>query len=73
MKSALKKLAIAIGLLGPLALSAANPTLARTSRPATSTDKVLHSYTCDDYWLARGYYPHYYGGSSACYACRSSY
>jgi hypothetical protein len=72
MKSALKKLTIALGLLGPLALSAANPTLARTSRPVFSADKVPYYYTCDDYWLARGYYPHYYA-STACYPCRSSY
>jgi hypothetical protein len=71
MKSALKKLAIILGFLGPLALSAANPALARTNQTAASMAKVTY-YTCDDYWLARGYYPHYYG-SAACYSCKSSY
>jgi hypothetical protein len=71
MESAFTKVVMVVGLLGALALSAANPTLARTNQTAASTAKVTY-YTCDAYWLARGYYAHYYG-SAACYACRGSY
>jgi hypothetical protein len=67
MKFPLTKLAIVAGLMGTLSLSAAQPTLARTNRPAASAEIVPYSDTCEAYWAARGYYAHYYG-SSACYA-----
>jgi hypothetical protein len=72
MKFVLTKLGIISGLIGTLALSAVSPTFAWTNRPAASTDIIPYNYTCEAYWMARGYYPHYYG-SSACYASDSLY
>jgi hypothetical protein len=72
MKFALTKLGIVAGLMGTLALSAANPALARANRPVAVAEVVPYNDTCEAYWAARGYYPHYYG-SSACYAFDSPY
>jgi hypothetical protein len=72
MKSSLTKLGIVAGLMGTLSLSAVHPTLAWTNRPAASAEIVPYNDTCEAYWAARGYYPHYYD-SSACYAYDSPY
>jgi hypothetical protein len=72
MKFVLTKLGIIFGLMGTQALSAVSPTFACAIRPAASTDIIPYNYTCEAYWMARGYYPHYYG-SSACYASDSLY
>lgn len=67
MKFVLTKLGIVSGLIGTLALSAASPALAWTDRRAASTDIVSYNDACEAYWMARGYYPHFFS-SAACSA-----
>jgi hypothetical protein len=72
MKFPLTRSGIISSLIGVLVLSSASPTLAWTNRTAAGTDTVAYDDACDAYWMARGYYPHFFG-SAACYAPYSPY
>jgi len=71
-KVALTKPAIAGGLVAALVLSGVTPTLAHTHHAFARPDKFSYIQACEAYWLARGYYPRYFGFST-CYPCANFY
>ena len=56
MRCILTRLGVFAGLAGALALGAAGPTLAKSSRAATGGDTIPYNYTCELSWFYPGYY-----------------